>query len=523
MTTERSAHATPGLYVSGLTKTFGGTRALSHVSIEVRPGEVHALVGQNGSGKSTLIKILAGYHQPDPGAAATLAGRSFALGDSSAAYQAGLRFVHQDLGVVGALSTVENLALGHGYRTAGLRIDWPHHIREARRAISALGHDFEVLTPLDELSVVQRTVVAIARALQTDDGIEPSVLVLDEPTSAMPAPEVERLLDLVAAVRHRGTSVLYVSHRLGEIFRVADRVTVLRDGVASEPREVSGLDRSEVIELMTGTIAAKRDPSPARGLGETVLLLNSVSGGTVVSMSLAVRRQEIVGVAGIAGSGREDLCDLLFGGRHRTGSVEVDGRLVPADRPDQAMRLGMALVPADRLRFGLVRSLSVRENLTLPSISRFVSVIVIRRASERRDATTWFERLGIKAAGLEAGVDTLSGGNQQKVVLAKCLMVAPAVLLLDEPTQGVDVAAKAEIHEQIGSFARNGGAVLVCSSDAEELERLCDRVVILRKGRVAMELTGPDLTVRRLTHEVLVGEQRPVADTSALPTCKVTR
>lgn len=491
----------PILQVHGLTKTFNGTRALDDVDVSIAPAEVHALVGQNGSGKSTFIKILAGFHMPDAGATAEVAGQRFVLGDASAAYDAGLRFVHQDLGVVGALNTVENLALGMGYRTRGrVIVNWHHHREQACRAIQEFGHDFDIAVPLNQLSIVQRTVVALARALQ---GEAAQLLVLDEPTSAMPAPDVQHLLELVRTVRDRGTSVLYVSHRLGEIFEVADRLTVLRDGHGSPAFSVADLTRSQVVELMTGSVVDEAPQKPERPLEDPALTLVDLSGGVVRSADLKVSRGEIVGVAGISGSGRDELCDLIFGGLARRGEVSVGGFAVPERRPDQSMRRGMALVPADRLRFGVIKSLSVRENLTLPDLRRFASRVLISRRTERAAARSWIERFGVKTRGLEAPIETLSGGNQQKVVLAKCLMVKPTVLLLDEPTQGVDVAAKADIHRQIDAFAQDGGAVLVCSSDNEELERLCDRVVVFQNGRLATELSGADVNLRRLTQETL--------------------
>jgi len=509
------------LAIQQLSKTFGGTRALRQVDLDIRPGEVHALVGQNGSGKSTLIKVLAGFHTPDPGCAATVSGEPLRLGDAADSHRAGLRFVHQDLGLVGQLGAVENLSLGFGYsRTPLGLIDWREHETLAKEAIRSFGHDFDVREPVANLSVVEQTVVAIARALQGAETAV-SVLVLDEPTSAMPAPDVEHLLDLVTKVRARGTAVLYVSHRLGEIFRIADRVTVLRDGAALGPWPVADLTRRDIVEKMTNIAqvddvlnATNTDTDTdtnAESAAEVVLDLIGVGGHTVSGLDLQVRKGELLGVAGIAGSGREELCDLVFGGKARTGQITVGSRWLPPGRPDQSVRQGLALVPADRLRRGVIRDLSVRENLTLPSLRTLLRFLLVRRNAERRTAQAWIERLGVKTPGLEAGVETLSGGNQQKVVLAKCLMIEPDVLLLDEPTQGVDVAAKADIHRQIARYSEAGGTVLVCSSDNEELESLCRRVLVLRNGEVVAELLGPDVNLRRLTEESL-GTESAVPD-----------
>ncbi|WP_236796040.1 sugar ABC transporter ATP-binding protein [Amycolatopsis sp. GM8] len=496
----------PRLELSAVSKTFEGTRVLHDVSMRIAPGEVHALMGQNGSGKSTLIKILAGFYKADPGAGVVVDGRPRTLGDPEDIHQAGVRFVHQDLGLVPALSVVDNLALGHGYTTGfGARIAWRRQREAAAAALSAVGHELDVRRTVDELHPVERTAVAIARALQSARG-EMSVLVLDEPTATMSKSDVRRLLSIINAVRRQGVGVLYVSHHLEEIFEIADRVSVLVDGHRVATERCSDLDLRSLVDLMTGGVVdAPERPKlePKSAPGERLLSLEKLNGAEIAGLDLHVGSGEIVGVAGIAGSGREELCSLIFGTRPREGRVTVRGRELPGARPDKAFALGLALVPANRLRDGLVAGLNVRENMNLTTVRWLVRHGRIHPGEDRRQAAKIGTRVSLKAPSLEAPIETLSGGNQQKVVLGKCLQTDPGVLLLDEPTQGVDVVAKAEIHHLIDTAASQGAAVLVCSSDETELERLCDRVIVLRYGRVVTEFRGAGIQSRRLVRSSL--------------------
>jgi ribose transport system ATP-binding protein len=493
----------PRLELRAVSKTFGGARVLHDVWLDIAAGEVHALVGQNGSGKSTLIKILAGFHQADPGAGATVDGRARNLGDPDDVHDAGVRFVHQDLGLVDSLSVVDNLALGHGYATnLGGRINWRSQRRAAQAALAAVGYELDVRRTVEELQPVERTAVAIARALQSARG-EISVLVLDEPTATMPKAEVQRLFSIIDTVRRQGVGVLFVSHHLEEVFDLADRVTVLVDGRRVATKRTSELDQRSLVDLMTGGVVDDVRRRPVTAHGEPSLSLEAVGGVELVELDLQVRAGEVVGVAGITGSGREELCSLIFGARPRRGRVSVRSRDLPSSRPHSSCALGVALVPANRLRDGIVVGLNVRENLNLTTMRRLTRFTRIRAGEDRRQAARMSGKLSVKAPSLEAAIEALSGGNQQKVVLGKWLQTDPSVLLLDEPTQGVDVAAKAEIHHLIDSAANGGVAVLVCSSDEAELERLCDRVVVLRHGRAVTEFKGGEIQARHLIHTSL--------------------
>jgi ribose transport system ATP-binding protein len=488
------------LAIRGLTKRFDATLAVDGVDLEVRAGEVHALVGHNGSGKSTLIKILAGFHTPDPGSEVALDGAPLAFGSAAASLAAGLRFVHQDLGLVHSLSTTDNLAMGVGYETGrGGRIRWSAERRAARRRMRELGYDIDPDRPVGDLAAAERTGIAIARALRDTDRAR--VLVVDEPTAMLPRHEVAVLFDAIRRVSGRGVGVIYVSHRLDEIFAIADRVTVLRDGRRVGTFRVDELDEGRLVELMTGgeSLTARGDARPV-GREDGLLTVDGLCGAVLDDVSLRAHGGEVLGVAGLTGSGREELLPLLFGAvRRRGGDIRVAGTALAAERPPAAIAAGMAFVPADRHTAGSVTSLSVRENLVLTDLGRHETQFgALRRRSERAESREWIASLDIRPREPDAPLMSLSGGNQQKVVLAKWLRVRPRVLLLDEPTQGVDVHAKATIHRLARKAANGGAAVIVASSDDEELCECCDRVIVVRDGGIAGELAGDRVNAREL-------------------------
>lgn len=493
----------PVVELGAVSKTFPGTQALLDVDLDIRAGEIHALVGQNGSGKSTLIKILAGYHRPDPGAWARVRGADYVFGDPIAAKAAGLRFVHQDLGLVPTLDTVDNIALGFGYHTGRLsRIRWRQQVAAAANAIQAIGYDIDIRAPVQRLEPIERTAIAVARALQELGG-GTRLLVLDEPTATMPKPETDRLFGIVDRVRRMGIGVLYVSHHLDEVFAIADRVTVLRDGRKVETRPVAGLSKRDLVELMTGGVVDESPPDAARVEEKPILRVSGLGGRELQGMDVTVHAGEVVGIAGITGSGREEVCSLLFGGCTRTGEVRIGDEVLSPFRPDESLTLGVGMVPANRHRDGLILAMNVRENITLTDVGRFRGWLALRHRMEREETDEAIARLGVKTRSRESSIESLSGGNQQKVVIGKWLRLKPRVLLLDEPTQGVDIAAKAEVHQLIDQAAREGAAVLVCSTDEPELERLCDRVLVLRAGRVVAEFHRPAATAQRLAQESL--------------------
>jgi ABC-type sugar transport system ATPase subunit len=496
------------LRITGLSKTFPGTRALIDASLEIQPGEVHALIGQNGSGKSTLIKTLAGYHRPDPGAAAELDGAPFAIGYD---VPDRLRFVHQDLGLVHELNAMDNLALRGGFISgAGGRIRWREQEHETYRLLDRFSVDLDIHRPLAEATPVQRTVVAIIAALQGWQGGR-GVLVLDEPTALLPHEEVERLFAMVREVKRAGTSVLYVSHRLDELFEIADRVTVLRAGRVVTTRSIADVDGHTLASLMVGEAVDPdyRAPVAARPDAPVVLELSDVRGQRLRGVELQVHRGEILGIAGLAGAGMQELPYLIAG----CSPHPATGRIRVAQRSDEwldvadAASLGIPIVPADRAREAIVAEFAVRENLSLSILGRLGPRGKLALRDEEAVVERWTRELGIVTSSPDALISTLSGGNQQKVVVARCLARDPELLVLSEPTAGVDIGTRVALYDLIAELSRRGLTVVVSSSDLGDLLAMCTRVVVLRNGRVAAELGADGLTEHVLVR-AMEGEER---------------
>lgn len=500
----------PLLQVRGLSKSFPGLKALDDVSLEVSSGEIVALVGQNGSGKSTLVKVLAGVHQPDPGSELELAEV-----DGQAA---GLHFIHQDLGLVGQLTTIENLDLDH---ELGRRALLPAPVRaERKRAeelIEGFGAQVDVRAPIDSLTAAERTIVAIARALDGWDH-DRNVLVLDEPTASLHGEEVDKLFVAVRRVAERGAGVIFISHRLDEVIELADRVTCLRDGKLIADVSRGGYDHDDLVELIAGeALAAAEDVARPRQMGAPVMRARGVGGSTIASLDLDLHAGEILGISGVLGSGREEVAGVIFGATSgRVDSLEVGGTEVGLLDPRRAIAAGVAYVPGDRHRQGAVMTMSARENMTLPRLRPLRRLFGrLDQREEKREVGRWVERVAVRPVEPERALQLFSGGNQQKVVLAKWLRNEPEVLLLDEPTQGVDVGAKAGIYELIASSAAAGAGVLVCSSDAKELALICDRVLVMRDGRAVAEVRRSDLTEAGLVRAALDDNQSSNGGTPA--------
>jgi ribose transport system ATP-binding protein len=503
----------PVLTVNNLSKSFAGPLVLDDVSLTIEPGEVRALVGQNGSGKSTLIKILAGFHTPNSGTV-EVNGEPLHFGVGSASDALGMRFVHQDLGLVDNLDTADNLALGGaGYASyGGIKsgvIRWRVERKRARKALDDLGYDFDIKRPVGTLAMSERTAVAIARALAVR-ATPTKLLVLDEPTANLPAAEAQRLYTLTRRVAESGIAVVFVSHHFDEVFELSNSVTVLRDGKLVTTCPVKGLTEEGLIELVVGR-PLEHVVHDVRTVERAAVLLE-VDGlsteGILSDVSLAVHAGEIVGVAGITGSGRDEIAPAIFGGMHRQGVVKVDGLEVARQRPDLAVAAGLGLVPAQRHENAAFMSASLRENITVTKPGVHFKGGLLRRSSERADVNVWLERLDVRPNNSEFAMSDLSGGNQQKVVICRWLRMEPKVLILDEPTQGVDVGAKADIHDLVDKAAASGTAVLVASTDHEELVRLCHRVLVVRRGRIVDEMSGARLDPDAIT-AVTIGRDQP--------------
>ncbi|MET4781530.1 sugar ABC transporter ATP-binding protein [Glaciihabitans sp. UYNi722] len=476
------------LKVANLSMTFPGLKALDDVSLTVRVGEIVGLLGQNGSGKSTLVKVLAGLYVADAGSQIQLTEGKEGISE--------IHFIHQDLGLIESLSTVENLDLTRPLGSRGFR---PNPVRaernEARELIAEFGGRFDVDLPLSSLSPAERTIVAIARALSGWTHSS-NVLVLDEPTASLHGEEVNLLFTAVRRVAERGAGVVFISHRLDEVMGLVDRVVILRDGrlIADVPR--ADLHHDDLVKLIAGAMI---DVDTGRGqssVGAPALEINGASGAVLRNLDLTVGSGEIVGVSGSLGSGREELASIIFGASPGSiVSLAVRSRPLTRLGPRAAIRAGVAFVPGDRHRFGAIVQMSARENLTLPRLRPLTRALGwLDARAEVREARSWAAQVGLRPENPEYRFGQFSGGNQQKVVLAKWLRNEPAVLLLDEPTQGVDVGSKAVIFRLIAEAAEAGAGVLICSSDTRELAQTCDRVIVLRDGVVVAEVRRPDLT-----------------------------
>lgn len=492
------------LEIDGLSKTFPGVLALDRLSLTVRSSEVLALVGQNGSGKSTLIKILAGVYRADPGGSVRFAG---AGGDGADAARGRLHFIHQDLGLVPMLSTLENLDLGRRLGCAGLLpVRRRREHDRARELIARFGASFDVRMPVERLSPAERTIVAIARALDGWSSTD-NVLVLDEPTATLHGSEVTTLLQVVRQVADAGAGVVFVSHRLDEVVTLADTVVVLRDGRVVADTERGRLDHDALVRLIAGRELPPAAAGTARSTGAAAggMVARGLSSETLRGVDLSLRPGEILGVAGLVGSGMEQLAGTLFGAvPRRSGSVRLDGRELPPASPARSVAAGVGFVPADRRRHGAVVTMNARENLTLARLSsRRRALSPIGRSTERAETRRWMRETEVRPADPERRFALFSGGNQQKIVLAKWMRLAPRVLLLQEPTQGVDVGAKAGIYALLRRAAAAGAGILVASSDCKELAELCDRVIVLVDGRVGAELARPQLTEAALVRATL--------------------
>ena len=498
----------PAVAARGISKRFGGVQALDEVSIVVQRGEVHGLLGENGSGKSTLVNVLAGYYAPEPGGELEVGGRTVDLPLRPAEVgERGLAFVHQDLGLIPSLSVTENVRIVELARASSPLISWPRERRLAQAVLDQLGLELHTAAIVGDLPLVQRAQVAIARAVgqltARGTGESGGLLVLDEAAAYLPPSERHHLFALVREIAAAGTAVLLVSHDLDEALAITDRITVLREGrnVATvDPREV---DASRLVELIVGVApgsAAAAPTVPAPRAGAVGARITGLAGPVVRDVSFAIGAGEVVGLTGLVGSGFEEIPYLLYGALPARGGRLALGRVFDlADMsPARAIAAGIALVPGDRARDGGVASLSVGANVSLPVLGRYASRHRLDRGEMDRDAAALLARHDVRPADPAVLFGEFSGGNQQKALLAKWIHTGPRLLLLDEPTRGVDVGARARIAATLAALARDGVATLCASSDHHELARLCHRVLVFGEGTVCSELAGVELTPARI-------------------------
>jgi ABC-type sugar transport system ATPase subunit len=477
--------------MEGISKTFPGVKALDQVDLEIHRGEVLALVGENGAGKSTLMKILGGIHSRDSGTI-VFEGRPADLRDPAHARRLGISIIHQELNVMENLSVAENIFVGDEIRTALVFVDRKAQAGRTRELLSSVGLDVDPRALMKDLSLASRQMVEIAKSLS----MNAKLIIMDEPTSSLTERETERLFRIVREVCARGIGVIYISHRLEEIFELADRVTVLRDGRTVGTKELSECTKETLIAMMVGREIDELYPKTEGRIGNEALRVEKVSTVSLLrEVSFSVREGEVLGFAGLVGAGRTELAKVVFGlDRKSGGDIYLAGKKVSIPSPWEAIRLGIGYVPEDRKREGLVLGMAVRGNISLSVLERLRRYLFVSGRKEKELAEDSILRLRIKAQSASQAVKFLSGGNQQKVVLAKGLATTPKVLILDEPTRGVDVGAKKEIHSIIDALAKTGMAIIVISSELPEILGISDRIVVMRNGRIRGELRREEAT-----------------------------
>ena len=489
------------LELTHIHKYFPGVHALNDVQFDMRAGEVHALLGENGAGKSTLIKIISGVHRPDEGRM-TLFDKQVSFSNPRESKEAGIATIYQELGLYPDLTVAENIFMGHfpRHKVAGLFnvVDWDMMERRAEELLAELNiHDLDVGRRIAELNVGNRQRVEIAKALSLDARI----LIMDEPTAALTESDVERLFDIVRLLRERGVAIVYISHRLNEVFELADRVTVLRDGQYIATQDVSETTEPQLISMMVGRTIDNLFPKTEAEIGDVVLdVQHLVHEPLTKDVSFQVRAGEIVGLAGLVGSGRSEMAQVIFGVTPaQSGKILMDGKPLKIRHPSDAVKYGIAYVPEDRGLQGLIKAMSIQENASMAVLDKVSNYSFIDRGKETQIAQDAIQQLGIRATGPAQIVNKLSGGNQQKVVVSKWLASNPKLLIMDEPTRGIDVGAKAEIHRLMSQLAAEQGlAILMISSELPEVLGMSDRVLVMRQGKIVAEYTRDDADQERI-------------------------
>ena len=478
----------------GISKRFAATQALDDVSMELVAGEVHALVGENGAGKSTLVKILAGVHQPDSGSI-LLDGQPTHIAGPAQARALGIAVVHQEPRLFPDLTVAENVYIGHAPQGRFGSIDWGGTRRAAKALFEELDVQFDVGAPVRGLSMADQQLIEIAKSLS----VEARVLILDEPTASLSAHEVERLFTIVRRLRDRGVAVLFVSHRLDEVFQLCDRATVFRDGRHVITTPTSELTTADLVRHMVGRTVSLF-PKVETPIGDVLLEVEGLTRvGEFRDIGFSVRAGEIVGLAGLVGAGRTEVARVLFGIDQRdAGEVRLAGVPVSFASPSAAMDAGIAYLPEDRHQEGLVLGFSIAQNVTLPILPRLFPRFLVGAAAERAVAHEYTEQFNVKMTGVDQLVGALSGGNQQKVVLAKWLASKPTILILDEPTRGIDIGAKVEVHRIISELAASGLGIILISSDLPEVLAMSDRILVLHEGRITAEIPRDRATEERV-------------------------
>lgn len=483
------------LQMKGITKEFPGVLALNNVDFNLKEGEVHALIGENGAGKSTLIKILSGAHQMDRGEI-FINNKKVAIQNPRHAQELGISVIYQELNLVPYLSVYENIFLGREHMRNKYFIDHKENKLKAKALLEALEIKIDLEQTVAELSVAQQQMIEVAKALS----MNANIIVMDEPTSALGNREIEQLFKTIKKLKSRGISIIYISHRLEELWEIADRVTVLRDGQYVATSDLKAMTKDELIKLMVGRDLTEQFPKREVALGEEVLRVEGLSRrGVLDDISFNLRRGEVVGFAGLVGSGRTELMRCIFGAdRFEQGTIYIEQNAVEIKSPQDAIKHGIGFITEDRKRQGLMLIRPVKENITITDLDQFIKHLFIDHGQEEKTAEDLVEKLKIKTPGMEQEVRNLSGGNQQKIVIAKWLLKNAKILIFDEPTRGIDVGAKKEVYNLINLLVKNGAAVIMVSSELPEIIGMSDRVYVMSHGRITGELTAQEATQEKI-------------------------
>ena len=485
----------PLLTLSGISKSFPGVRALSGVDLQLYPGQVTALIGENGAGKSTIVKILTGIYQPDAGEI-TIAGTPVRFATADAAARAGVTAIHQETVLFDDLSVAENIFIGHAPRTRLGLIDWPAMNRDAVALLARIGAELDPTQRLRDLGIAKKHLVAIARALS----VNARVVIMDEPTAALSYKEINELYELVDRLKAEGKAILFISHKFDEIFHIADRYTVFRDGQLIGAGLMADVSQGQLVQMMVGRAVDQIYPKRSPTIGKPALTVAGYSHPTEFEdIGFTLHTGEILGFYGLIGAGRSEVMQSLFGiTKPSKGACRIDDKVVVIRSTAQAIAHGVVYVPEDRGHQGAIRGLPIFQNVTLASLAQTSRGGFLRLAQEFALAREYTARLDLRAASLDLDVGLLSGGNQQKVVIAKWLATKPRVIILDEPTKGIDIGSKAAVHEFMAELAEQGLAVIMVSSEIPEILGMSDRVIVMRQGRMVAELTGADMTPEAL-------------------------
>jgi rhamnose transport system ATP-binding protein len=491
------------LQMSGVQKRFGGAVALQGTNLSIRAGEIHALLGENGAGKSTMLKILAGVHVND-GGTIKLGSKDFLTGSPQDSIEQGIAVIYQEPSLFLDLTLAENVFIGRQPKK-GRIIDWKFAQSEAKRLFKELGVDLDPKRQARGLSIADQQVVEIAKALS----MNANIILMDEPTAALSATEVERLMTVMKSLKAANKAVIFVSHRLDEVFAISDFITVMRDGATVSENPVEKTNLQKVIKEMVGRELTEMFPKTENKIGSVVLEVNDLTNPAYFrNISFNVKKGEIVALAGLVGAGRSEVARAIFGvDKYETGSVKINGKALPAGSPVAAMKEKIALVPEDRRQQGLFMVAGVNRNISIESFTNLVDRGLINFKRERELTNTWKEKLSIKFSNQNDPVERLSGGNQQKTVLAKWLATDPDLLIVDEPTRGIDVATKAEVHRLINQAASEGKAVLMISSELPEVLGMADRIIVMREGRQVAELSRKEATQEKVIAAATTGKK----------------